>query len=107
LGLWSSQICTNVVRDMLYSEWNEKTIEERTTLLRSWLHELIELNKNIANPISEYYTKHRRRTVLRKNIREVSSYMRLNYRPEEIIYEEEQEDNSRKKEYAKNIPNFR
>jgi hypothetical protein len=72
---------------MTYYEWQEKSVRERTELLKFWIRELIDLNKNIANPPSSLYNNVRRRKILKSYIREVSKYMRENYIPEEPDYD--------------------
>lgn len=66
---------------MEYSAWSVESKEEKQRLLQSWIRELIDINKNIANPPSELYNKLRRRKILKNHLQDVSRYMRYGFDP--------------------------
>ena len=57
-----------------YATWEALSTYDKTQQLKSWMQELIAVEKSIANPPSQMYTKLKRRTVLRNNIQDVTRF---------------------------------
>jgi hypothetical protein len=56
------------------SLWESLDTPGKTRLLKEWIQELIAIEKSIANPPNELYTKMKRRRILKNNIQDVTRY---------------------------------